>query len=399
MARRHFSTARTAALVVSAMSLVLGCGDDEGAPKPFPTLTPTATGTATPSPTPQPTAFLIPVLPGAERQVNLANAVSHDGRVVVGESDSSAGEQAFRWTTAGELQGLGFLSGYTQASGANAVSADGSMVVGASTAASGDSRAFAWTVETGMLPLGELPEWVVSSEAFGISADGTIVVGVARGVDPEFEGDKTLCFIWTADEGFQLFGDFLPGGVDGTFCAAHGISANGQVIVGEARYDIVNDELVVQGFRFTRDTGLFPLGWVDNAAPNSCAVAASANGAVIGGSSDVNIPDLGDIQSPMRWTTTVGPVWLGRGLIGAVQAVSGDGAAMAGGAADPGTAFVWDVDNGYRNLYGLLLQTGLADGLDGTSPIGVRGMTPDGRTVVGNSLGEGRVRAFYVRLP
>lgn len=64
----------------------------------------------------------------------------------------------------------------------------------------------------------------------------------------------------------RLFGDFLPASVDGTFCAAHGISANGQVIVGEARYDIVDDERVVQGFRLGAAAGhvermlLDPLG-------------------------------------------------------------------------------------------------------------------------------------------
>lgn len=396
---RHAMTRLLVTLLVAGPLAIAGCGGDDGAPPPGPSPTPTATATPSPTPTPQPTAFLIPVLPGAPRMVSNGFAISADGRVVVGLSESDLGDQAFRWTTNGNLQGLGMLAGYTASSAAHAVSADGSVVVGVSSASADSFRAFTWTAATGMQPLGELPDWVVRSAALGISADGQTVVGWAEGVDPNYDDDKTLCFVWTADAGFHLFGDFLPANVNGTYCKASAVSANARVTVGEARYDIVNDLPVMQGFRFTRDSGLFPLGWVDNQAPTSNALSASANGSVIGGSSDVMIEGLGNVPSPLRWTTTGGPVWLGLRLLGTVNAVSADGTAMGGGAADPGTAFVWDVENGYRNLYGLLLEAGLADGLEGGSPINVSGMTPDGRVVVGTSLGAGLARAYYVRLP
>ncbi|MCK6555118.1 hypothetical protein L6Q96_11160 [Candidatus Binatia bacterium] len=270
-----------APLLIGALLPLLGCGGDDDKPKPRPTPTPTS------PPTPQPTAFLIPVLPGAQRQANLGNAVSHDGRVEVGGSESAGGMQAFRWTAGGDLQALGFLPGYTDSSEATAVSADGSVVAGASTAASGESRAFIWTAETGMQPLGELPDFIVCSQALAMSVGGTVVVGTGEGVDPNYGDDKTLCFRWTADEGFHWFGDFLPAGVEGTLCEAYGISSDGRVIVGAARYDVAEDDTpLVQGFRFTSDPGLFPLGWVDDATPESSALSASANGAVIGGSSD-----------------------------------------------------------------------------------------------------------------
>jgi probable HAF family extracellular repeat protein len=388
-------------LLVAGFLAVGGCGDDNDESIPSATLTPTLTLTPTPSPTPQATAFLIPLLPDApiRRQVNFASAVSADGTVVVGLSASDAGDQAFRWTVDGELQALGMLPGYTASSQAYAVSGDGSVVVGESLRDDGTSRAFAWTAESGMQPLGDLPFWVTSSEAFGISADGLTVVGVAQGHDPKYTGEKTLCFFWSAEEGFQLFGDFLSAEAVGTECRAFGISGNGQVVVGEARYDIAKLQPVMQGFRFTRDTGMLPLGFVDPETPESSALSASATGSAIGGSSNTIVDDL-PIGSPMRWSTTVGPTWILYQGIGEARAVSADGTHMAGGAADAGTAFVWDVDNGYRNLYGLLVELGLDTGLEGYSPISVNGISADGHLIVGHALREGGVvRAFVVRLP
>jgi probable HAF family extracellular repeat protein len=389
---------RLLGLVFVAGSLaVVGCGGENEVivPTPSPTFTPT------PIPTPAATAFLIPVLPDAHvgDRVNFAGAISADARVVVGVSASASGNQAFRWTVDGELQALGMLPGYTASSQAYAVSADGSVVVGSSLKADGTGRAFIWTAETGIQPLGDLPDWVTSSQASGVAADGRTIVGIVQGRDPNYIGQKTLCFFWTAEEGFYLFGDFLPAVEVGTECRAFGISGNGQVVVGEARYDRVDLQPALEGFRFTRDTGLVPLGFVDPQNPESSAVSASATGSVIGGTSLTRQGDL-SFGSPMRWSTSVGPTWLAYGILGATRAVSADGTRMAGGAGDAGTAFVWDVDNGYRNLYGLLMELGLDEGFDGYSPISVYGMSSDGYVVVGSALGEGgNVRAFYVRLP
>ena len=62
----------------------------------------------------------------------LGNGVSGDGSVVVGISPSdNAWGQAFRWTAAGGIQGLGRPPGHFY-SYARAVNADGSVVVGGS---------------------------------------------------------------------------------------------------------------------------------------------------------------------------------------------------------------------------------------------------------------------------
>ncbi len=395
---RPFTMRFLSLLLVTGFFAVVGCGDDEEGTVP----TPTATLTPTPTPTPVATAFLIPVLPDAPLgdRVNFAGAISADARVVVGVSASASGNEAFRWTIDGELQALGMLPDYTASSQAYAVSADGSVVVGQSLQQDGmTGRAFIWTAASGMQPLGELPAWVTSSQASGVSADGLTVVGVAEGTDPNYVGEKTLCFYWTAEEGFHLFGDFLPAGAVGTQCLAYGVSGNGQVFVGEARYDIVNLQPVLEGFRFTRDTGLMPLGFVDPQNPQSSAACASATGGVIGGSSLTKSGTLA-FGSPMRWSTSVGPTWLAYGSLGVTRAVSADGTHMAGGAGDPGTAFVWDIDSGYHSLFGLLMELGLDTGLEGHSPISVYGMNGDGHVVVGSAAGQGgNVRAYYVRLP
>ena len=394
-------TMRFLGLLLAGSLAVVGCGDDDDeatVPTPTAMLTPTPTATLTPAAT----ALLIPVLPDAPLldRVNFAGAVSVDGRVAAGVSASASGNQAFRWTVDGELQALGMLPEYTASSQAFALSADGSVVVGQSLKEDGQTgRAFIWTAASGMQPLGEFPEWVTSSQASGISADGLTVVGVAVGRDPNYVGEKTLCFYWTAEEGFHLFGDFLPAHAVGTKCWAYGISGNGQVVVGEARYDIVNLQPALEGFRFTRDTGLMPLGFVDPQNPQSSAVSVSATGSVIGGASLTKPGDL-VFGSPMRWSTSVGPTWLVYGSLGVTRAVSADGTHMAGGAGDAGTAFVWDIDTGYHSLYGLLMELGLDPGLEGHSPIGVYGMSGDGHVVVGSAAGQGgNVRAFYVRLP
>jgi len=123
-----------------------------------------------------------------------ANGVSADGSVVVGTAvpGDFSGNEAFRWTQATGMVGLGI-----RASEAYGVSADGSVVVGSSTGLF--TEAFAWTQETGMVGLGFL-EGVFTSQALGISADGSVAVGTS--------GNEAVR--WT-QTGIVGLGD-LPGG-------------------------------------------------------------------------------------------------------------------------------------------------------------------------------------------
>jgi probable HAF family extracellular repeat protein len=120
-----------------------------------------------------------------------ANGVSADGSVVVGESSSAAGFEAFRWTEATGMVGLGDLPGGDFSSEALGVSADGSVIVGVSNTASG-SEAFLWDAANGMRNLrdvlisqgADLSGWNLgSATGVAVAPDGTITV-VGNGTNP-----------------------------------------------------------------------------------------------------------------------------------------------------------------------------------------------------------------------
>ena len=75
------------------------------------------------------------------------------------------------------FQSLGDLAGGNFSSAAYGISADGSVVVGQSSSASG-LEAFRWTLDGGMVGLGDLPGGTFTSKARGTSADGSAVVGI-----------------------------------------------------------------------------------------------------------------------------------------------------------------------------------------------------------------------------
>ncbi len=113
-----------------------------------------------------------------------ASGVSADGSVVVGNSNSTSGTEAFRWTSGGGMVGLGDLAGGSFSSQADGVSADGSVVVGDSSGASGN-EAFVWTEAAGMRGLSDIltqlsvdmTGWTLS-QAKGISDKGRTIVGI-----------------------------------------------------------------------------------------------------------------------------------------------------------------------------------------------------------------------------
>jgi probable HAF family extracellular repeat protein len=159
-----------------------------------------------------------------------ATRVSADGSVIVGSSDRgpAAGYyEAFRWTAAGGMQGLGDLPGGPFASGASGVSADGSVIVGTSTISdSNKSEAFRWTSGGGMVGMGDLlPGGGFGSWAGGVSADGSVIVGGSSSASASW-GEA---FRWTSDGGMVGLG-LLPGAFS---TSATGVSGDGSVVVGE----------------------------------------------------------------------------------------------------------------------------------------------------------------------
>ncbi|GAI92515.1 unnamed protein product, partial [marine sediment metagenome] len=147
-----------------------------------------------------------------------ARGVSADGSTIVGESESTLGQEAFRWTQANSMVGLGLMAGGEYGSKAYAASADGSVIVGFGHFG-GHLEAFRWTESGGMQSLGE-------GIAYAVSADGSVVVGSDNGafIWDQYNGKRDVKEVLENDYGLDLTGWSLT--------KATGISADGSTIVG-----------------------------------------------------------------------------------------------------------------------------------------------------------------------
>lgn len=149
-------------------------------------------------------------------------AAAADGSVIVGSAVSLSGDsQAFRWTSSGFESYLG-LGSSSPGPRAFAVSADGSVAAGESNTPF-VSIAVRWPAPGTAIALSNEPGFT-SSSSRGMSADGTIIVG--QGSAP---GSNLLAFRWTLADGMTVLPSFSGGTGIG---AANAISPDGSVIVG-----------------------------------------------------------------------------------------------------------------------------------------------------------------------
>jgi probable HAF family extracellular repeat protein len=271
---------------------------------------------------------------------SFATAVSVDGSSVVGTSVSarSARGEAFLWSTNLGLRGIGFLPGGTE-SGASGVSAYGSVVVGAGSYSSApgvqyEREAFRWTAAGGMVGLGFLPGGL-SSVATGVSSDGSVVVG--HGPSTTGGGYGAEPFRWTANEGIVGLG-ILSGQ---NFAAATGVSSDGAVVVGYA-YSTTSDVYSQQAFRWTASGGMVGLGVLPRGGVVSAANAASADGSVVVGYSDTaSEPEAflwtadGGMQSLFDVLLAGGATGLTNWQLTNAHAISADGNFIVGEGIDP----------------------------------------------------------------
>lgn len=166
---------------------------------------------------------------------NGASDVSADGSIVVGFGTTETGRTAFRWSSGIGMQSLGTLPGAGNGGGellsyAAAISADGTTIVGSGYSANGN-EAFRWTSAGGMVGLGDLPGGFFSSSAVDVSANGAIIVG---------QGTRTIggeAVRWDLVHGIQPIEDLLiASGVSFNsgweLYTATGVSDDGQTIVG-----------------------------------------------------------------------------------------------------------------------------------------------------------------------
>lgn len=159
--------------------------------------------------------------------VSVAEDVSGDGSVVVGRSNISASDPgAFRWTQATGIEFLGDLPGKRVRSVATAISQDGNVIVGESESDLG-AQAFRWTAQNGMVPLDQ-GDFVSIRDVVDVSTDGTVIVGDGIvDLGNNLFGRET--FRWTAQTGMVRLGD-LPGGYVQSIPTA--VSGDGSIIVG-----------------------------------------------------------------------------------------------------------------------------------------------------------------------
>jgi len=230
---------------------------------------------------------------------------SDDGSVIVGESVSASGNEAFRWTSGGGMVGLGDLAGGAFVSIARAVNSDGSVIVGEGRSAGGQ-EAFRWTQGGGMVGLGELAGGIFFSNATGVSADGSVVAGTSN------SANGYEAFRWTQAGGMVGLGD-LAGGVFSS--AANDISADGTVIVGQG-----TSAGGTEAFRWTQGGGMVALGDLPGGAINSVARAVNTDGSVIVGQGTT-----GTGSAAFRWLSGAGA---GSGLQSVASLLTGDGVTL-----------------------------------------------------------------------
>ena len=324
---------------------------------------------------------------------------------------------------------LGFLASDV-ASQANAVSADGLMVVGSSQSASGKSRPFRWRAEEGMVDLGLL-HGGTTGKARAVSANGDFVVG-----DGDVQGSSSAVFRWSKSTGLVQ----LKALSDSTLCAVGGVSGDGNVVVGTC--------LVVgnSAFRWTESSGMVALGQFGGGSSRSsnalaissdagtvvgighpvltgamiwhpagevsllgtlpgdvsaAATAVSRNGGVVVGYST----DPSSHQRAFRWTQQSGMVALPTTtdqLYDVIaSATSGDGQLVVGWGNMPTgeTALVWDELHGMRRLDDVLIAE-YQTKIEGWSLSRATAVSDDGRTITGFGITpEGRTEAWIVSLP
>jgi len=319
-----------------------------------------------------------------------ANDVSADGRVVVGQAQhGGVGNEAFRWTANGGMQGISDFPTGDFWSTANAVSDDGNVIVGRGTVGGYSGvDGFRWTQATGVQPLGYLiddPSEFRFSYGLGVSGDGSIAVGGSKSPS----GNEA--FQWTQEGGIVGLGDLDGGSFEST---AYAISSDGSVIVGDSR-----SADALEAFRWTQEDGVQGLGFLPEHVVESHAWSISADGSTIIGSSSTQ---------GWRWTEETGMIplpHLSEDLQFIIPAdVSGDGSIIVGRTSistspvDSSPAFIWTSEFGTVSLQEFVSHSyGLS--LDGWILNRANGISDDGKVIVGRGVNpSGHSEAWVIYL-
>ena len=324
------------------------------------------------------------------RSVSFPSSVSAGGAVVVGNLNLGG----FYWMpTTGAI--------FTGGLAATSVSRDGKVIVGQAVGA-GSFQAAIWQRGTEWRLLGSFPNAqpcdASLSLATGTSRDGNIVVGYARN-----GCNFSHAFRWEESTGMVDLGS----SVAGRGSLAHGVSANGQVVVGyQEQATGFTEGTKWVGTRQERVPGAD--GFVGNAN------AANADGSIIVGRicrPAASRPTDADFQSAWVWTRDGGTECLaaprlraspGPLIIVEGNATSDDGSVIGGSqavASSPDSdAIIW-IDRKPAYLKDFLRVNGVPDAFDTWINTGaIRGVSPDGRVLVGSGAAEDGFRGYIVIL-
>jgi len=297
-------------------------------------------------------AFLdIGTLGGAWADVH---AVSDDGRVIVGRSQTSGGSiRAYRWTETSGMEDLGTFGGPDAS--VTGLSSDGAVVIGRADGVGGVQRAFVWTEGTGLRALAPPPGYS-AVYPMAVSSDGAVIVGGL--VDPTF---GIRAFVWDEWTGYTAID--VPGPHEAT---ATDVSGDGRVV-------IVVPEYVEEVYRWTLATGLQPI----------CAEPCYASGIARDGAT------IATSHFDPGWALHAG-VWPLPGQVSYAfhQAISQDGSTTVGGMAVNGTASgcCWTEQQAFRWVHPHGPQAlGTLGGNEGVAVA----VSADGAVVVGHDETSG----------
>jgi probable HAF family extracellular repeat protein len=303
-------------------------------------------------------------LPG-DSTVSLAYGISGNGQVVVGESRVFGRWEAFRWTAAAGIEGLG-PGPFSQSSIAFSASYDGSVISGI------HGGAAMWTPDAGWQSLAGPAD----SYARGVSHDGTLLAGQIKNQAVRFNVGNAPQFIGTLAPDQNSFGLGISG--DGGAVVGYGITSGGE-----------------RAFKWTNASGMVMLPSIGGNANNAAAINISADASTIVGWSSGSLE-----QQAVLWHDQgVNP--LGTLVEGDTRSlaldISGDGDLVVGWSGTPlvHTAFLWDATRGMRNLRSVLInQYGL--NLANWTLEEATGISDDGMTMTGLGINPSGQRESWV---
>lgn len=321
-------------------------------------------------------------LPGGATN-SLAYGVSRNGQWVVGESTSTNGVEAFRWSSATGMLAMGDLAGGAFTSRAFDASEDGSVIVGHANGTQGQ-QAFRWTAASGMVGLGDLAGGNFDSNAFSVSADGGTVVGQSHATG------GYRAFRWTSATGLVNLG-VLPGN---TGSNALGVSADGSVVLGHCGANSTGT-----AYKWTQATGMVSFGDLPGGAQlGTCFDITDDKSVIIGSGADAAGEKF------CRWTNDANLTALGDLAGGTTQSrpsgVSADGAVIVGFGNDASgqRAVVWHQSFGMKDLKTWLIEKGVT-GLANWTLQNASGVSADGTTIIGYGINpSGQTEAWVAKI-